>query len=102
MENILIVGAGAAGLGAANCLVEQNLRVTLLEARERAGGRIHTATSTTGDLPIELGAEFVHGAKTDLWDLIRSAGLQTHEVPDTTTGAGTRSREAPTVTLLLA
>lgn len=55
----LIIGGGIAGLTAARHLTEAGLRVTLLEARDRLGGRIYT--HSTGEFPVELGAEFVHG-----------------------------------------
>lgn len=55
----LIIGAGIAGLVAARHLTDAGLRVTLLEARDRLGGRIYT--DSTGEFPVEMGAEFVHG-----------------------------------------
>ena len=55
----LIIGGGIAGLVAARHLTQAGLRVTLLEARDRLGGRIYT--ESTGEFPVELGAEFVHG-----------------------------------------
>ena len=55
----LIIGGGIAGLIAARYLTEAGLRVTLLEARDRLGGRIYT--NSTAEYPVELGAEFVHG-----------------------------------------
>jgi monoamine oxidase len=55
----LIIGGGIAGLAAARHLTDAGLRVTLLEARDRLGGRIYT--ESTGEFPVELGAEFVHG-----------------------------------------
>ena len=59
--DILIIGAGAAGLAAAAELTANGRHVMLVEARERAGGRIFTDTKTFAPLPIELGAEFIHG-----------------------------------------
>ena len=50
----LVVGAGVAGLGAATKLRDQGAEVTILEARDRVGGRIHTNLSW--GTPIELGA----------------------------------------------
>ena len=55
----LIIGGGIAGLVAARHLTGAGLEVTLLEARDRLGGRIYT--DSTGKFPVELGAEFVHG-----------------------------------------
>src|SRR5438105_3327172 len=85
MENasIIIIGAGVAGLAAAKDLSKAGMQVTLLEARDRPGGRIHTVRSgADGSLPIELGAEFIHGEQNECWEIIRAAKLQTHEVPD--------------------
>jgi monoamine oxidase len=57
----LIVGAGAAGLAAAAELSRQRGTVCVLEARDRLGGRIFTRREPGIALPIELGAEFIHG-----------------------------------------
>lgn len=59
--DIIIVGAGAAGLMAARELSNAGFKVQVLEARNRTGGRIHTITDNLFPSPIELGAEFVHG-----------------------------------------
>lgn len=56
----LVIGAGTAGLVAANALRNAGEPVTVLEARDRIGGRVHTDRSFS-DIPVELGAEFVHG-----------------------------------------
>jgi monoamine oxidase len=79
---IIIIGAGAAGLAAAWHLAEAGVVSTILEARNRIGGRIWTAHSQPGNLPIELGPEFIHGEKVETWDFIQKAGLGTEEVPD--------------------
>lgn len=63
----LIIGGGIAGLVAARHLTEAGLRVTLLEARNRLGGRI--STHATADFPVELGAEFVHGRPNEILSL---------------------------------
>ena len=63
----LIIGGGIAGLVAARHLTEAGLRVTLLEARDRLGGRIYT--ESTGEFPVELGAEFVHGRPDEILSL---------------------------------
>jgi monoamine oxidase len=63
----LIIGGGIAGLVAARHLTKAGLRVTLLEARNRLGGRIYT--ESTGEFPVELGAEFVHGRPNEILSL---------------------------------
>ncbi|HEX4262800.1 MAG TPA: NAD(P)/FAD-dependent oxidoreductase [Verrucomicrobiae bacterium] len=78
-KSVVIIGGGIAGLSAANELLRRGCTVTVLEAKERFGGRIHTIRE--GTLPIELGAEFVHGKSKPLLKAIRAAGLSIHEVP---------------------
>ena len=71
---VLIVGGGAAGLAAAHALHEAGVDIVVLEARDRLGGRIWTLRDT-GTLPIELGAEFVHGRASELDSLANAASL---------------------------
>ena len=59
--DVVIVGAGVAGLAAAVELEKAGLRLAIFEARDRIGGRILTHRDPLSPLPIELGAEFVHG-----------------------------------------
>jgi monoamine oxidase len=76
----IVIGAGVAGLAAARTLAEAGRRVALIEARERVGGRIHTVQAIQGDLPVELGAEFIHGLPKELIDLVDEAGLTRFEL----------------------
>lgn len=71
--DVLIIGAGMAGLAAARSLAAKGWSVLVLEAQARVGGRI--LTSRIGDEVIELGAEFVHGKPPRLLALIEEAGL---------------------------
>jgi monoamine oxidase len=75
--DVVIVGAGMAGLTAARALAEAGLRVLVVEAQERIGGRI--LTQHVGGEALELGAEFIHGRPPELWALIDEAGLETYE-----------------------
>jgi monoamine oxidase len=79
---VLVIGAGVAGLAAAACLTLAGRRVVLIEARDRIGGRVHTIRPAGAAQPIELGAEFVHGHANALWPLIREAGLRTEPVAE--------------------
>ncbi|HVE73244.1 MAG TPA: NAD(P)/FAD-dependent oxidoreductase [Thermoanaerobaculia bacterium] len=78
----IIIGAGAAGLSAARALSGARKRVCLLEARPRVGGRIHTLHLPDLPLPIELGAEFVHGESGTTFSIIDSAALAAAQLPD--------------------
>lgn len=75
--DVILIGAGMAGLTAARTLAERGVRVAVLEARDRIGGRILTHRSE--GQTIELGAEFLHGRPPELWSLIEEAGLGTYE-----------------------
>src|SRR5882762_11063232 len=74
---VVVVGAGMAGLTAARALAEAGMKVLVVEAQDRIGGRIWTRH--IGDEAIELGAEFIHGRPPELWALIDEAGLETYE-----------------------
>ena len=73
--DVLVIGAGAAGLAAARALSEQGFSLAVLEARDRIGGRIYTTRPTDAGLPVELGAEFVHGRPPATFAIARAAGL---------------------------
>ena len=70
-----VVGAGVAGLAAAGELRRRGFRVAVFEARDRAGGRILTYHDERVPLPIELGAEFLHGDTPETDRVLRQAGL---------------------------
>lgn len=72
--SVLVIGAGAAGLAAGQALHEAGCDALILEARERIGGRIHTDYQFA-DVPVELGAEFIHGERAVTHKLVRQAGL---------------------------
>ena len=59
--DVLVLGAGVAGLAAAREFQRRGVAVTVLEARDRLGGRVHTVRDASWPHPIELGAEFGHG-----------------------------------------
>lgn len=78
-EDILVLGGGAAGLMAAFTLAKAGKRVTVLEARDRIGGRIHTVHHPFSE-PTELGAEFIHGNLPLTLQLLKQAGIRKHPV----------------------
>ena len=61
-KDVIIVGAGAAGLAAARDLSRRGLSVALIEASDRIGGRAHTE-STTFRVPFDHGCTFQHNAR---------------------------------------
>lgn len=77
MENadVLIIGAGAAGLMAAFTLARAGKKVTVLEACNRTGGRIRTLDNTLFFDHAEVGAEFVHGNLPITLSLLKEAGI---------------------------
>jgi monoamine oxidase len=58
--DIVVVGAGAAGIGAARRLAERRCEALVVEARDRVGGRAVTVATTHG--PVDLGCEWLHSA----------------------------------------
>lgn len=74
--DVVVIGAGAAGLAAARRLNGAGLHVAILEARGRIGGRVDTRNLVGWPGPIEMGAEFVHGECPALWDVLQAANLR--------------------------
>ncbi len=74
--DVVVIGAGASGLAAADALARAGRSVLVLEARERVGGRVWTRSMPGVRVPIELGAEFIHGAAKATIALLRKSGIQ--------------------------
>jgi monoamine oxidase len=72
---VIVIGAGAAGLAAARRLRAAGRAVTVLEARDRVGGRVWTARDLA-PVPVELGADYVHGEHVVTWRWLREFGLE--------------------------
>jgi monoamine oxidase len=80
--DVIVIGAGAAGLAAASALAEAGAKAVIIEARNRIGGRIFTLRRRGWPLPIELGAEFVHGRPPETFGIVEEAGLVVDRLPD--------------------
>lgn len=80
--DVIILGAGAAGLAAARRLTAAGRTVTVVEARDRLGGRIHTLRPAGWPVPVEAGAEFIHGLPEETWQAVRSANLVAYQVAE--------------------
>ncbi len=91
--DVVVVGAGMAGVTAGRALAGGGARVIVLEATHQVGGRVQTVRDFV-DVPIETGAEFVHGVGAAIWGDVRAAGLRVQPVPYSrswfTGGGGTR------------
>lgn len=80
--DVVVIGAGAAGLAAGRALSGAGKRVCILEARNRIGGRVSTLHLPDLPLPIELGAEFIHGESATTFSIVDAAALTAMELPD--------------------
>jgi monoamine oxidase len=81
--DVVVIGGGVAGLAAARALYDARLRVVVLEARPRLGGRVYTRRVPGLALPVELGAEFVHGRVHETLDIADEAGILLGEMSHT-------------------
>ena len=97
----IVIGAGIAGLAAAQALVAGGQRVVVLESRDRIGGRLWTSNRWSG-LPVDLGASWIHGVKrnpiTALADAAGAQRLQTRYDRSLTLDATGRSLDLDAVT----
>jgi 4-methylaminobutanoate oxidase (methylamine-forming) len=84
---VIVVGAGFAGLSAALALRDAGARVTVLEARERVGGRVWSSTLANGAV-VELGAEWIQAGDAAVHELAERFGIRLAE-----TGADYGRRE---------
>jgi monoamine oxidase len=98
-ERIVVIGAGIAGLAAARQLADGGFDVTVIEARDRIGGRLHTVRPDGWGLPLDLGASWVHDVRASgLAALLRADGIATapfdYDDAAVLTGHGRRSGSA--------
>jgi monoamine oxidase len=76
--SVIVIGAGVAGLSAAAKLADAGISVTILEARDRIGGRVLTHRDPASPIPVELGAEFIHGMTPEVFEPLaqtKAAGI---------------------------
>jgi monoamine oxidase len=78
--DVVVIGAGAAGLMALRDLDRAGISVLGLEARDRIGGRAFTLHDPMCPVPIELGAEFVHGLPSEVVEEAKSSRLAIYDV----------------------
>ncbi len=79
-SDVIVIGAGMAGLTAARRLAQAGLRVQLLEGSSRVGGRMLSVPGPA-EHGIELGAQYVHGSRAPTHELLRQLGVKTRPVP---------------------
>src|SRR4051794_16141736 len=81
LPRVLVIGAGMAGLVAARLLYDSGFAVTVLEARNRLGGRLWTDESL--GVPCDLGGSWIHGADTNpLTNWCATLGIALAYTPD--------------------
>ncbi|MEP6492134.1 MAG: FAD-dependent oxidoreductase [bacterium] len=96
MRDVVVVGAGVAGLAAASRSIEGGHDPVVLEARDRLGGRILTERVHGLATPIELGAEFIHGSAPEIHEIATANSLASVSVPNNRyLSSGTRLVRSP-------
>jgi monoamine oxidase len=101
MIDVLVIGAGMAGLTAARELRRSGLGVRVVEARNRIGGRVYSVRDFC-EAAVEGGAEFIHGVRARHWPEVRDAGLGVRPCPllrHTILSLGDRTRWLPRLLL---
>jgi monoamine oxidase len=78
--DVIIIGAGAAGLMAAKILSENGVGTCILEARDRIGGRVYTIHPKDFSKSIEAGAEFIHGNLPLTISMLKEKGIKYNKV----------------------
>ena len=77
--DVVIVGAGIAGLSTARLLVAEGVSVVVLESRDRVGGRLLSAPIGPGGTRLDLGATWFWPGETRVAKLVEELGVPTHE-----------------------
>jgi monoamine oxidase len=101
MLDVLVIGAGMAGVTAARETARASFSTTVVEGRSRIGGRVRTIRDFCGE-PVEAGAEFIHGACAGILQETRAAGLATRHcslLRNTMFNLGGRTRWLPWILL---
>jgi monoamine oxidase len=78
--DMIVIGAGAAGLTAAIRLGAAGVSTLVVEARQRIGGRMFTQRDSASQIPVELGAEFIHGRPPEIWEVLENNHAEISEV----------------------
>jgi monoamine oxidase len=80
-KSVIVVGAGIAGIAAAESLRKEGFAVTVLEAQEKVGGRLRSNRSL--GIAFDEGASWIHGVNNNpITKLARQAGMDTYQTRD--------------------
>jgi monoamine oxidase len=99
--DVAVIGAGFAGLAAARAVATKGRTAVVFEGRDRVGGRVWTRATPDGAVPLELGAEFVHGHPAATARLAHEVGVplvpgaEQHLATSDTPGAPLQPVESP-------